>query len=387
MFVLRRLAALARQPGVELTVAAPVPVFPILSRLRAELPPAQDVIDGLTVQYPRYFYFPKILKSLDGSLYARGLRDWLAGVCRDWVPDVLDAHFAWPDGVGVGNLAQALGIPYVVTLRGRLWVDFQHESIKRQCVRTLQNAAAVISLSDSMVKAYCELGVSAEKFTVIHNGVDRKLFRPGDRNEARRKLDLPLQGQLVLCVAYYQRRKGIMELVRAVADLPPNVRLVLVGSQIAVETTYYRNVLREIQRLGLSDRVIRVGQQPHERIPEYFQAADVSVLASYWEGCPNAVVESLACGVPVVATSVGSVPEMIVPGENGQIVPMRNVGALSAALTEVLGREWAPEKLSSGVRSWDDVARSVHQVFQKVAPIGGAQAASGRDAAEPLVLS
>ena len=385
--MLRRLAALARQPGVELKVAAPVPVFPILSRLRAELPPARDVIDGLTVQYPRYFYFPKILKSFDGSLYARGLRDWLDGVCREWVPDVLDAHFAWPDGVGVGNLAQALGIPYVVTLRGRLWVDFQHESIKRQCVRTLQNAAAVISLSDSMVRAYCEAGVPAEKFTVIHNGVDRKLFRPGDRNEARRKVNLPLQGRLVLCVAYYQRRKGIMELVRAVAGLPQDVRLVLVGSRIGAEATFYRSVLREIESLGLQDRVMRVGQQPHERIPDYFRAADVSVLASYWEGCPNAVVESLACGVPVVATSVGSVPEMIVPGENGQIVPMRNVGALSAALTEVLGREWAPEKLSRGVKSWDDVAQSVHQVFQNVVAVGGAQAASGRNAAEPLALS
>jgi teichuronic acid biosynthesis glycosyltransferase TuaC len=372
VFVLQRLAALARRPDVELQVVAPVPVFPILSGLRSNLPPAKDSIGGLAVHYPRFFYFPKVLKTFDGRLYGRGLIPWVRDFCRGFRPDVLDAHFEWPDAVGVSHIARALGIPYTVTLRGALWVYFRNENIKQQCVRALQDAAAIISLSDSMAQVCRESGVPREKFTVVHNGVSRALFHPGDRREARRKLNLPLEGHLVVSVSYYQKRKGIMELIRAMANLPENVRLVLVGSEVAREAAYYTDVVREIERLGMSRRVFRVGHQPHEKIPDYFRAADVSVLASYWEGCPNAVVESLACGTPVVATPVGAVPEIVVPGQNGQIVPMRNVEALAEALREVLAHDWQPEELSHSVNSWEEVADRVHEVLTRALSAGQA---------------
>ena len=364
VFVLQRLAALARIRDVEVQVVAPVPVFPIVSSIRSKLPPTKDTISGLAVHYPRFFYLPKILKTLDGRFYGRGLTPWVRDFCRNGRPDLLDAHFVWPDGVGVSHIARALGIPYTITLRGAVWVYFRNEKIKRQCIRALKDAAAIISLSDSMVEVCRELGVSSDKFTVIHNGVDRDLFRPGDKQEARRKLGLPAEGRLVVCVSFYQKRKGIMELVRAMASLPQDLRLVLVGSEISTEAAYCRDVLQEIERLGLSQRVLRVGHQPHERIPHYFRAADVSVLASYWEGCPNAVVESLACGTPVVGTPVGSVPEIISPEKNGVIVPMGNVDALAEGIQHVLDREWLPEKLSRTVKSWDEVAQKVYEVLK-----------------------
>jgi teichuronic acid biosynthesis glycosyltransferase TuaC len=343
-----------------------VPVFPIVSRLRSKLPPAKDVVGGLTVHYPRFLYFPRILKKLDGWLYGRGLTPWVRHFCRNGCPDLLDAHFEWPDAVGVSHIAKALGFPYVITLRGALWVYFRNENIKQQCLRALHGAAAIVSLSHSMAQVCRDLGVPPEKIAVVHNGVNRALFHPGDKQEARRKLNLPLEGRLVVCVSYYQRRKGIMELVRAIAGLPENVRLALVGSKVAREAAYYSDVLREIERLGLSRRVLRVGHEPHEKIPDYFRAADVSVLASYWEGCPNAVVESLACGTPVVATPVGSVPEIVVPGENGRIVPVGDVDALKDALHGILHRDWPPEKLSRTVKSWDEVAKNVHDLLGSI---------------------
>ena len=78
----QRLAALGRRPDVELQVVAPVPVFPILSRLKQAPVPAVDMIQGLTVHYPTYFYFPTILKSLDGWFYGHGLRNRMEERCR-----------------------------------------------------------------------------------------------------------------------------------------------------------------------------------------------------------------------------------------------------------------------------------------------------------------
>ena len=408
VFVERRLAALARRPGVELQVVAPVPSFPLVTRWRRGSVPAQEQWNGLTVHRPRFFSVPGVLKSLDAKFYARGLRRQMEARCQVsgvrcqegeagdrrsekgdgdpltrttdclsapltpdtchltpgmWRPDVLDAHFIWPDGVAVALLARRLGIPYVITLRGLLWVSFLHPRIKKQSIEAMKHASAVISLSKSMVDVCCELGVPHEKFTVIHNGVDRSVFSIGDKEEARRRLGLPIDKKLIVCVAYYQRRKGLLELIRALASLPSDVHLVLVGSKIAQERRFYRRVFLEIERLGLASRVRHEGQQPHERIAQYFQAGDVTALPSYWEGCPNAVVESLACGTPVVATPVGAVPDMVVPGRNGEIVPPRDSEALAAALSQALGRYWNPEDVRRGVKSWDEVAEQVHQVL------------------------
>ena len=86
-------------------------------------------------------------------------------------------------------------------------------------------------------------------------------------------------------------------------------------------------------------------------------------LASYWEGSPNAVLESLGCGTPVIATPVGSVPEQITPGENGYIVPMKDHESLAQALTTALSQDWERDKIVSSVMSWSQVADKVDSVF------------------------
>ncbi|MHB9066652.1 MAG: glycosyltransferase, partial [Pirellulaceae bacterium] len=115
------------------------------------------------------------------------------------------------------------------------------------------------------------------------------------------------------------------------------------------------------------------GRQPFARVPLYYQAADVSVLASWREGCPNVVLESLACGTPVVATNVGSVPFMIDDGLNGRIVPPRDADRLAAAITETLAEQIPPERVvgSPAVRSWDEVANEVCELFQSAGPKNG----------------
>ena len=125
------------------------------------------------------------------------------------------------------------------------------------------------------------------------------------------------------------------------------------------------------RRLGLADRVLLVGRQPYERIPLYFAAADVSVLPSYREGCPNVVLEALASGRPVVATRVGAVPDLIAEPDHGRIVPPRDADALADALADVLGRTWSAQALAAAepVKSWDRVADDVKVVFDRA--LGG----------------
>lgn len=359
MFVYQRLAALSRLE--ELRVCSPMPWFPGLGGNGA-CPEAGSWQD-LAVHRPRFFYFPRILKNTDAWMYALGLKGWLRDLCRIWRPDVLDAHFVWPDGVGVALLARELGIPYVITLRGKIYECLKVPAQTRQCAAALRGAAAVISVSSRMADEAEKLGVLRHRLHVIPNGVDPELFQPRDKEECRKVLGLPLDGRLLVTVAHLGHRKGHHEVIHALAGLPKDVRLVIVGGPAQGGTP---DGLRDVARsVGVEDRLILSGRQDYGRIPLYYNAADAGVLASYREGCPNVVLESLACGIPVVATDVGAVPDILPVPKAGRIVPAEQVDPLRQAIHEVLEMPWNAAEVvqASGVQSWDGVATVVRQVF------------------------
>lgn len=362
LFVYQRLAALARRE--ELQVCSPVPWFPLISGRRGDPGPEKESWEELTVYRPRFFYFPGVLKNQDARFYARGIRLWLRSFCRAWHPDLLDAHFIWPDGVAVALLARELGLPYVITLRGKIYECLPIPSQRRQCEAALKSASAVISVSGPMAEEVRKLGVSADRLVIIPNGVDRTHFYPRDKMACRKELELPEKGRILVTVAHLGHRKGHHEVIRALAALPEDVMLVIVGGPAQGGT---KEKLRDVAKeVGVEDRLILPGPQPYDKIPLYFSAADASVLASYREGCPNAVLESLACGTPVVATDVGAVRDILPAPDVGRIVPPQEMEALTDALREVLDRGWDAEEVvrKSGVRSWDEVAGEVQKGFR-----------------------
>jgi len=348
-----------------LQVVSPVPSFPGRTRLRGSPGPARDQLLGMTVHRQPFFCFPGIFKSLDGRLYARGLRPWLRQFVARWRPDILDAHFVWPDGVGVSILARQLGLPYAITLRGKIYPCLEIPSQRRQCAEALRGAAAVISVDSRMAERAADLGVSRERIHVIPNGVDLDRFCPRDKRAVRRDLGLPLEGRLLVSVAHLGERKGHQETLRALARLPEDVKLVLVGGDSASHRGGRKQLEKLAGSLGIGDRVLFVGRQPYDRVPLYYDAADASVLASWREGCPNVVLESLASGTPVVASDVGNVSSMIDGGRNGRVVPSRHVEPLAEAIGELLEGRFDPETVrgSRAVRSWEEVAADVCDVF------------------------
>ena len=361
IFVFQRLKELSK--FVDLKVCSPVPWFPFLT-------PGEKIVydnwKGLEVSRPRFFYTPKILKNNDARFYARGILPWVKKLCRTWQPDILDAHFVWPDGVGVSLIARDLGLPYVITLRGKLFECMREPSQVRQCAEALKDATAVISVSTGLAEAAIELGADPARVSVIPNGVDAETFNIKDKNTCRKDLGLPEDKKILVTVAHLGHRKGHHEVIRALAGLPEDVCLVLVGGPAQGGT--HETIMAEAEKSGVEKRVILAGPQPYDQVARYFSAADVSVLASYREGCPNAVLESLACGTPVVATDVGAVRDILpVPGA-GCIVPRKQVEPLKEGIKKVLSTKWDTESVleASKVRSWDQVALEVAAVFQKI---------------------
>jgi glycosyltransferase involved in cell wall biosynthesis len=361
IFVHHRLRALAGQIEA-LEVVSPRPHFPPLRRAAGE---SRDEFDGVAVHRPRFFCVPGLLKSLDPYFYARSVEGCVRGVIERLRPELLDAHFVWPDGVAAGILARRLGLEYAITLRGKIYPCLYRPAQKLQVARALRGASAVVSVSEPMARLAVSLGADARRVRVIPNGVDRERFGIRDRLACRRELGLEPNGRLLVTVAHLGPRKGHREALRALAELPPDVRLLIAGGDPAGGRCTQR--LRALAgRLGVGDRLILPGPVPHEKIPLYFSAADASVLASYREGCPNVVLESLAAGTPVIASDVGAVRQILAVPACGRIVPARSVGPLAEAIAAVLDapRPAADVLADSGVRSWRQVAADLAQTFR-----------------------
>lgn len=344
-------------------MCSPVPWFPGITARRADPGPEQDSWEGLDVHRPRFFYFPGVLKNLDSRFYARGVRQWLRAFSGKWKPHLLDAHFLWPDGVAVASLARDLGLPYAITLRGKIYECLPIRSQREQCAKALAGASAVFSNSSLMAQEARKLGTPESRLKVIPNGVDPRMFYPQDRQRCRQALGLPIDAHILVTVAHLGHRKGHVEVIRALAGLPEDVVLVIVGGPAQGGTAEELEAVAS--ECGVNERLLLPGRQPYEKVPLFLNAADAGVLASYREGCPNAVLETLACGRPVVATDVGAVRDILPQPDAGRIVPRGDVAALRNALVDVLGRDWVPDEVvdRSGVRSWDEVAGEVQSML------------------------
>jgi teichuronic acid biosynthesis glycosyltransferase TuaC len=208
--------------------------------------------------------------------------------------------------------------------------------------------------------------VPEARLAVVHNGVDRERFAPRDRDEARRRLGLPVEGDLLLFVGHLAEHKGARDLIAAaerLAALRPSARVMMVGDgPLAGEAR------AASARSG--GRLIVAGHVPHAAVAEHLAAADLLCLPSWDEGLPNVVREAHASGRRVVATAVGGIPEAVHAPELGRLVPPRDPDALAAALAETLGEPPVPPAriLELGlVSTWSESAQALLGVLEAAA--------------------
>lgn len=373
LFVEQRIRAMAARFPVR--VLCPIPWFPFadsLARYRHRRAiPRQEVRDGVEVLYPRFLSIPRFLKPLDGLFLflscwwvARGLRD-------DFPFDRIDAHLAFPDGWGAILLGRVFRVPVAVTLRGHDVNDLPDYPVRgRQVAWALRQAGVVFAVADALRQAAVSLGASAERVLTVGNGVDPSRFAPTSRDAARKALGLDPDDRVLVSVGHLVERKGFHHIVRAlprVAERHPRVRLVIVGAP-GEEGDFTAGIWTAIREAGVADRVSLVGAVRHDRLALFYSAADVFCLASAKEGRPNVVLESIACGTPVVATRVWGTPEILDADWLGILVDDTDPETLGGALSRALDTRWDRKRIAEKSRdfSWEAGAERVERALSEL---------------------
>jgi len=369
IFVENRLRKLlAYDPDIDARVIAPVPWFPSSNPIFGSYAnyagvPTHEVRHGIEVWHPRYPVIPKMGMQVTPWLMYRSVRGVLKRLCaRGFDFDLIDAHYFYPDGVAAMWLAEEFGRPFLVTGRGTdLNLIPQYTGPRNRILSVTRSAAHMMTVAAALKKYLLDLGVPDDRVSVLRNGVDLAFFHPADdRSILRESLGFSARPTL-LSVGHLIERKGHHLVIEAMRDLP-DMELVIAG-----DGPERASLGQLVESCSLQDRVRFAGRLSQEGLREHYQAADALVLASSREGWANVLLESMACGTPVVATPVDGTPEVVASADAGRLTEERSAEAIVSAVNRLFGElpaNDATRRYAEGF-SWDDTSRGQIEIFRR----------------------
>lgn len=343
IFVETRLRHLRKHfPDVEAKVIAPIPYFPVKhpvfgSYSQFAKAPHHEIRHGVEVFHPRYVVLPKIgmsitPKTLEKAIYRQVKKLLDSGY--DF--DLIDGHYFYPDGVAIANVAKRLNKPFTVTARGTdINLIPEYSLPKKQIQRVLKESNHNLAVCEALRQEMIGLGANEDKVTTLRNGVDLNLFPFADGDQQikiKQELGLDEVIPTIISVGHLIERKGHHFVVEAVAQTE-GINLLIAG-----DGPERKNLESLVRQLGISGRVAFLGSLSQELLAKYYGASDALVLASSREGWANVLLESMACGTPVVATNIWGTPEVVQRPEAGLLVD-RNVSDIADGIRQLLSNK------------------------------------------------
>jgi glycosyltransferase involved in cell wall biosynthesis len=298
------------------------------------------------------------------------LRQTVARALMRAAYDVVHAHWLLPNGWIASGPARRRGVRLVITLHGSdVAIAERTRLFGALARRALDAADAVTAVSDDLRLRAQRLGADARKVRTVHLGVDTAAFRPAKPDPAwRARLGAQGDAVLVVTVGRLVEVKGFRYLIEAVARAE-GTHLAIIG-----EGDLRRELERIVRETGAS--VTFVGDLDHSEIPAVLAAADVVGVPSVIDrtgrvdGLPTTLLEALACGRPVVASGVAGIPDVVVDGVNGLLVPEKDVSGLASALVTLRDEQRLRDRLGQEARvravaelDWSATAEAFEEAY------------------------
>ncbi|NQZ25359.1 MAG: glycosyltransferase family 4 protein [Colwellia sp.] len=361
-----------RYPDAKVKVLAPVPYFPtwlpINEYKKYSAVFEQEVRANIEVFHPKYLVIPKIGMNITPHFLYKTCLTSIAEIQDEGFSiDVIDAHYFYPDGVVASWISKKLNIPVMVTARGSdINVIPENKIARKRIIKALMNIDASAAVSQALAEEMMKLAPLAKPPIVLKNGVDLEVFHP-KVPKPQLPFTLSKDEKLILSVGNLIELKGHHLVIEALA-LMPNIKLIIIGEGILKA-----KLQQQVEKLKLADRVHFTGNILQRELPGYYASADVLVLASSREGMPNVLMESIACGTPVVATNVGGSKEVIYSLEVGQLLNDRSSKSIVKALNSVLSKDLNKEDIRcfSECYGWEKTTEQQYRQINEIANIKG----------------
>ena len=367
IFVETRLRHLLTSGEVESRVIAPVPWFPFRNAVFGEYArhaavPSHEERNGLSVDHPRYLLLPTVgMNSAPYALARAGLKTARRLIDSGYEFDLIDAHYFYPDGVAAVMIGKALGKPVVITARGTdINLIPQYPKPRQRILDAAHDCAAMITVCTALKDAIVGLGGTAEKITVLRNGVDLDLFKPEDRQRARQTFGMN-DRFAIASVGHLTERKGHHLVIESLAKMP-DAELFIAGA--GEEETRLRTLA---EKLALATRVHFLGAIAQTKLRTLYSAVDCLVLASSREGWANVLLEAMACGTPVVASNVWGTPEVVATPAAGVLMDERSAEGIVTAIGRLRQTLPAYESTRRYAEqfSWDATTSGQIEIFKR----------------------
>lgn len=335
IFIENRIRSQVESGQIEVRVVAPVPWFPFRHRAFGHYAtvadvPKRDQRHGINIVYPKYPVVPKFGMTIAPALLAASLIAPIRNIIRSGFDfDVLDCYYFYPDGVAAALIGKYFKKPIVTSALGTDINLIPKYYLPRRMIQWAadQNrgmTAVCRALKDEMVA----LGVADERVRVVLHGVDLQLFQPPQDRDVLRK-SLNLNRRTLLSVGHLIERKGHHIAIEALKYVP-EVELLIAGD--GPEQASLKSLAHQLQ---VESRVRFLGHVDQTDLRRYYGGADALVLASSREGIANVLLESMACGTPVIATRVWGAPEVITQPEAGVLVDERTPECLAESIRKL----------------------------------------------------
>lgn len=366
--------------GIDLTVISPVPWSPKLLWFRKKwqnygMMPREELIDGIPVKRPRYLALPsKYFRAVAGAFMFYGAIRTIKCLYESFKFDIIHAHTITPDGHAALFLKRAFKVPVICSIRGSDLKQYPRysEAVYKASRRVLEESDAIITVSRDLANEATGMARVLISPYVIYNGVDTTKFRRAeDKEKIRESLGLPLHSRIISFVGRCVSDKGIFELFESFLGIEKtfkDVCLLIVG-----EGEDRLTIEKRVEECGLAGKVIFKGMVSHDKIPLYLNASDIFALPTYSEGMANVIYEAMACGLPVVATCVGGIPEVVSHEGEGLLCRPRNSKDLEECLVRLVNDQGLSEEMGRRGRdkmrerfSWEGNARANLQVYEEV---------------------
>ncbi len=262
--------------------------------------------------------------------------------------DILYGHFAYAGGAAAVRMGQLSGIPVFIGIGESTfeYLDiFGHQRVSRMFEKT----TGVISVSSLVAQKLVGMQlVNPEKIGIFPNGINNEIFYPRDRKAVREELCIPKNLFVVAFVGRLTSAKGANRLAEAIDNLPG------VGALFLGQGTLPKNC----------SNALHIGPVPHEQIPKYLSASDIFVLPTLSEGCCNAILEAMACGLPVIS-SMGEFNDDILCDEVSLRVDPNDISEIRSSIISLRDNATLRSQMSADAKSWskqfdiDDRARNI----------------------------